>query len=288
MKLALIGCGLLGGSLAKAWRSGGQVESICGFDHHPEVVRQACDLGVIDTGASSLADAVRGADLVALAIPVCALAGVMADLSNHLQPGVILTDVGSTKVNIIQAARHALNPEQLAYFVPAHPIAGGALPGVEHAHADLFNQKWVITTPDESTNSDALTRVEALWQQAGARVQRMIPEEHDDIFAAVSHLPHLLAFALVHQIANQADGARKLQFAGAGFRDFTRIAASDPAMWRDISLANREALGNQLSAFRQTLDTLIKAVQNGDATTLDQLFSLASSVRRQQFPSSTS
>lgn len=288
MKLTLIGCGLLGGSLALAWRASQQVDQVVGFDLDDAALTRACELGVIDRRAPTLAEAVAGADIVVLAIPVCALALVLGQLSQVLPAQAILTDVGSTKLNIWQAAQSALSSDQLARFVPAHPIAGGALPGIDQARANLFQDKWVITTPNTLTQAAALTTVESLWRSSGAKVQRMSPTEHDDIFAAVSHLPHLLAFALVHQIASQADGAQKLQFAGAGFRDFTRIAASDPAMWRDIALANQGALLAQLQDFRTTLDELTLAVAQADSLALDRMFTLASSVRRQQFPPSAS
>jgi prephenate dehydrogenase len=167
-------------------------------------------------------------------------------------------------------------------FVPAHPIAGGALPGPAHASAALFAGRRVVTTPDARTDARALERVEASWRACGAVVDRMGAQEHDRIFAAISHLPHVLAFALVHRIAGQADGERKLQFAGAGFRDFTRIAASDPTMWRDIALANRAALGGELAGYRAELERLQAAIDAGDGPALDALFARASRVRRAQ------
>jgi prephenate dehydrogenase len=237
--------------------------------------------GIIDLGASSVAEVVVDADCIALAVPVGAMAELFAVLAVQARADAIITDVGSTKVELMHCARQCLGATYPRY-VPAHPIAGGALPGLEQASAALFAGRWVITTPDEQTAPAALERIEQCWRACGATVGRMSAQEHDRIFAAVSHLPHVLAFALVHLIAGQADGARKLQFAGAGFRDFTRIAASDPTMWRDIALANRGALGHELAAYRAELDQLQAAIGAGDGAALDRLFARASQVRRAQ------
>ncbi len=281
MKLALLGCGLLGGSLAAAWRRCGCVSQVSGFDLDPTRAERAVALGVADRAVTSVADAVAEADCIVLATPVGAMASLLGELARHAPAQAIITDVGSTKVALIAGARRALG-DTFARFVPTHPIAGGALPGIEHASAALFEGHWVITTPEAGTNAAVLQRVEANWIACGASVERMQAQEHDRIFAAISHLPHLLAFALVHQIASQPDGARKLRFAGAGFRDFTRIAASDPTMWRDIMLDNRVALGQQLAEYRSQLEALQVAVAAGDAGALQRLFERASAVRRAQ------
>ena len=279
--LTIIGCGLLGGSLAAAWRHAGCVGSVTGYDRDSRTLARAVELGIVDRAAPSLAAAVGAADCIALALPVCAISASFAELAQHAPPGAICTDVGSTKVGILAAARQGLG-SRYALFVPGHPIAGGALPGVEQARKDLFDARWVITTPDGATDPAALERVELCWRACGASIERMSAAEHDRIFAAVSHLPHLIAFVLMHQLASQADGARKLRFAGAGFRDFTRIAASDPAMWRDIALANREALLGELQNFRSGLDELQAALAAGDGVALDALFEQASRARRAQ------
>jgi prephenate dehydrogenase len=281
MKLALVGCGLLGGSLAAAWRARGLAAHIRGFDHDPQRLSQALGLGFIDTAAATLAEAVADADCIVLAVPVGAIAELFAALAVHARADAIITDVGSTKGALMHSARAGLGRTYPRY-VPAHPIAGGALPGLAHAGPELFAGRWVITTPDEQTDAAALARIEHCWRACGAVIERMDADEHDRVFAAVSHLPHVLAFALVHQIAGQADGARKLQFAGAGFRDFTRIAASDATMWRDIALANRAALGSELALFRAGLETLQAALAAGDGAALDRLFARASQVRRAQ------
>lgn len=280
-RLSVIGCGLLGGSLAAAWRAQADVGQVCAFDADPARAAEAVRRGFADHAAASLAEAVRGADLVALAVPVGAIERLFVELAALLPPAAILTDVGSTKAGIVAAARRALGT-RAARFVPAHPIAGGALPGVEHASAGLFCGRAVITTPDAQTDPAALAQVEQAWRACGARVERMDAAEHDRVFAAVSHLPHVLAFALVHRIVGQDDGERKLRLAGVGFRDFTRIAASDPVMWRDIALANRAALGRELAGYRAELEALQAAIDAGDAATLDRLFGRASAARRAQ------
>jgi prephenate dehydrogenase len=194
-----------------------------------------------------------------------------------------VTDVGSTKANVIAAARAELGPH-FTRFVPGHPIAGRERPGVSSSEPGLFEGKLFITTPVEATDEAATTLVEQLWQRLGSRTERMDADEHDRIFAAVSHLPHLLAFALVAQIAREADADRKLGKAGAGFRDFTRIAASSPEMWRDVCIANREALGAELAGYRALLDELQMALNSGDADLLEAVFRAAAECRRTHAP----
>jgi prephenate dehydrogenase len=283
MRLALIGVGLIGGSAALAFRAAGKVSQVVGFDADAAASARGVARGLLDRAADSIAEAVADAELILLAVPVGAMRDVLRAVALAAPPYAIVTDVGSTKASVIEAARAELSVTSsfsLRRFVPAHPIAGGELPGVEHADASLFRGKRLITTPVAETHADALARVESLWEAAGAEVVRMGADEHDRIFAAVSHLPHLLSFALVAQIAGAADGARKLGFAGAGFRDFTRIAASSPAMWRDIALANRAALSTELQGYRALLDDLQRAVDAGDGMRLAEVFELASRTRR--------
>jgi len=284
VNLALLGVGLIGGSAAAAWRAAGAVERVVGFDLDPEAMRLASERGVIDAGAASAARAVADADLVLLAVPVLAMGEILREIAPHLPPQAVVSDVGSTKVSVIEAARAGLGGTALARFVPGHPIAGRELPGVEFADAGLFRGRLVITTPVAETGKDACAMVESLWKSAGARLARMQPAEHDRIFAAVSHLPHLLAFGLVAAIATEVDGERKLEFAGAGFRDFTRIAASSPAMWRDVCLANRDALSDELRRYRQLLERLQHALDAGDAGVLERTFAVASDARRRHAP----
>ncbi len=283
MKLALIGVGLIGGSAAIAWRRAGRLSHVTGFDRDPQALARAHALGVIDRPAPSAADAVRDADLVLMAVPVGAMRAVFSAIATALPAHALITDVGSTKCSVIDAARAGLDAASgvaVRRFVPGHPIAGRERPGVEHADGALFEGRLYVSTPVADTDTDALVRIESLWSAAGAKVSRMAADEHDRIFAAVSHLPHLLAFALVARIASEPDGERKLGFAGAGFRDFTRIAASNPEMWRDISVANRAALGEELRGYRTLLDDLQRAVDAGDAAAIERVFDLASRTRR--------
>jgi len=281
MKLGLIGVGLIGGSLAAAWRAAGAVTSVSGYDIDPSALTKARSLGIIDRVAQDVADAVADAEVVVLAVPVGRMAAVLTDVAAAVPATAVITDVGSTKGDVIAAAHAALGTgSSFGRFVPGHPIAGRELPGVEHADAKLFNGKLVILTPTEQTQPEAVATIERAWSATGARVERMDAAEHDRVFAAVSHLPHLLSFALVAAIAAAPDGERKFGFAGAGFRDFTRIAASSPVMWRDIALANRSALGTELRTYRALLEQLQAAIDNGDAATVERVFDVASRARR--------
>lgn len=279
MKLALIGVGLIGGSFALALRAAGRVEQIAGFDSDPEALRRALDMGVISETAASPADAAAAADLIVLATPIGAMAAVLREIGPALKPAAIVTDVGSTKASVIAAARSALGGA-FPRFVPGHPIAGRELPGVEHAEPGLYRDKLYVCTPLPETDTNAVAVVEAHWRAAGCRIENMTPDEHDLVFGAVSHLPHLLAFALVAQIAGDPDADRKFSLAGAGFRDFTRIAASSPSMWRDICLANRDALGPQLDAYRRLLEQLQRALESADGMALQRVFAQAAAARR--------
>jgi prephenate dehydrogenase len=278
MKLALIGVGLIGGSFAAALKSSGEVDHITGYDIDPRAAAKGIAAGVIDRAAASLAE-VAAADLVVLAVPVGATREAFAGIAAHLSPQALITDVGSTKVSVIADARATLG-EAFRRFVPAHPIAGGERPGVEHADAQLFQGRLAITTPTPDTDPAAVAAIERLWRSAGARLERLAPDVHDRIFAAVSHLPHVLAFALVEMISRSPDADAKFAHAGAGFRDFTRIAASSPQMWRDVCLANRVELANELKAYRESLGRLQEAIDHADGAALERLFQVASDARR--------
>lgn len=280
MKLALIGVGMIGGSLAGAWRRCGVVDEVVGFDIDPGALAAARARGLIDTGAETVADALPAAGLVLVATPVGAMRQAFAALAQGLPPRAIVTDVGSTKASVIAEARTALG-DAFARFVPAHPIAGKELPGVEHADTGLFAGRRVVVTPTDETDPAAVAQVEGFFAATGARVERMDAAEHDLTFAAVSHLPHLLSFALVAAIGQGPDGSRRLAYGGAGFRDFTRIAAASPVMWRDICVANRQALGQELRRYRAVLDQLQQAVDAADGQALQQTFELASKLRRE-------
>ncbi len=279
MRMALIGVGMIGGSLAAAWRRSGRVDDVSGYDLDARALALALERGLIDRCANSIPEAVVGAEVVLIATPVGVMRDVFAAIAPGLPAAAILTDVGSTKADVIAHARATLG-KAFPRFVAAHPIAGKELPGVEHAEADLFAGKRVILAPASDTDANALAQVDALFASAGAIVERMPAAEHDRIFAAVSHLPHLLSYALIAAIGTEVDGERKLGYGGAGFRDFTRIAASSPVMWRDICVANRAALGDELRAYRSLLERLQQAVDAGDAAILQETFELAARLRR--------
>ncbi len=283
MRVALIGVGLIGASAVAAWRGRGRVDEAIGYDVNAAAAAAAVARGFIDRSAASVGEAVAAADLVLVAVPVGAVHDVLVQAANALPAHSIVTDVGSTKRSVVDAAHAALSSGSrfsLRRFVPGHPIAGSERPGVDAADPGLFRGRWFVSTPTEQTDPEALATVESLWREAGARVHRMDIDEHDRVFAAVSHLPHLLAFALVAQVAASGEGERRFAFAGAGFRDFTRIAASSPQMWRDIALANRAALGAELRAFRRRLDELQAALDSGDRGRLESEFTVASDARR--------
>jgi prephenate dehydrogenase len=279
MRLALIGVGLIGGSLAAALKAAGEVDHVVGFDIDPRATAKGVAAGVIDRAADSMAEAVSSVDVLILAIPVGAMREAMAGIAKHLPPQALVTDVGSTKVSVIADARATLGAA-FGRFVPAHPIAGGERPGVEHTDAGLFQGRLAITTPTPDTDRAALDAIERLWRSAGARLERLAPEVHDRIFAAVSHLPHVLAFALVEMIARSPDADAKFAHAGAGFHDFTRIAASSPQMWRDVCLANRVALASELNTYCESLAKLQEAIVGADGAALERVFQAASDARR--------
>lgn len=267
-RLALAGCGLMGGSFALALKRAGLVGRVVGCGPNPHTLAQALQRGVIDEAADGPALAVAGADLVLVAVPVAATEGVLSTLAPALAPEALVMDVGSTKRDVEAAARRALGA-RIGQFVPAHPIAGKESAGVSHAEAGLYAQRLAILAPLPENAPALVQRAAALWEAVGARVRSMSPQAHDAAFAAVSHLPHLLAYAAFDAVASQPDGAALLSLAGPGFRDFTRIAASDPAVWRDILLANRDEVLAQLGHFRGALDALEAQLQAGDAATLE-------------------
>ena len=277
--LAVIGVGLIGGSLAMALRRAGAVSSIVGFDRDGGALERAAALGVIDTAAESVSEAAKGADLVVVAVPVRAIGSVLHDVGLSMEAGAVVTDVGSTKAEVASTARAELR-ERFARFVPGHPIAGREASGVDAASADLFRGVRVVLTPGPEAAGDAVELVRGAWETAGARVATMAAGDHDRIFAAVSHLPHLLAFALVSEIAARDNAADLLGFAAGGFRDFTRIAASSPEMWRDISLQNRAALLEELDRYGAQLAVFRELVDKGDGPGLERLMAEARASRQ--------
>jgi len=277
-RLAVVGCGLIGGSFALALREAQRIDQVVVFDRDPAHAERARTLGIADRVASSIADAVDGASLVVVATPVAQIEPVFAAIANHLRPDAVVTDVGSTKRDVVAAARRTLG-DALPRFVPGHPIAGRAVHGPEAATADLFRGKRVLLTPHDTVDADALARARDAWLACGAHVTSLTADAHDRVLSAVSHLPHLLAYVLVAQIAEADDAAQKFELAGGGFADFTRIAASSPEMWRDIALANRDALLEDLDDYRRRLDVLRSSVARGDGVALETLFSAASAAR---------
>lgn len=277
-QLGLIGCGLMGGSFALALKRAGLVKRVVGYSKSPSTTERARQLGVIDVEAPSALLAVSGADLVLLAVPVAATEATFKAIRHLVRNDVLIMDVGSTKREVIDAARRVLR-DQVGVFVPAHPIAGKELAGVENADVDLYAGRQVILTPIERTLPAQIDKAEKVWRALGCQVKRMTPEGHDAAYAAISHLPHLLAFALMNAIQGQADGADFLSLAGPGFRDFTRIAASDAAIWRDILLSNREELITQSRHFLRALQQFEGTIKNGDADALEALIDQASEAR---------
>ena len=277
-QLALIGCGLMGGSFALALRRAGLVERVVGYSKSPTTTARALELGVIDQAAESALLAVSGADIVLLAVPVSATEATLKAIRELIEPHVLVMDVGSTKRDVVDAARRALR-ERIGCFVPAHPIAGKESSGVHNADAALYSDRQVILTPLPQTTPALLQKASAVWAAIGAQVLIMTPENHDTAFAAVSHLPHLLAYAYFSAVVNQPAGRDLLSLAGPGFRDFTRIAASDPAIWRDILLANREKVLEQSQRFRHALDALEHVMRSGNAEALEDLIRHASEGR---------
>jgi prephenate dehydrogenase len=276
-KLVIFGVGLIGGSVALTLRQSGSVRRIVGVGRTDGALDEALRLGVIDEAAAP-ADAVKNADLILLAIPVGQMPGVMATIAPHLGPHAVITDAGSTKCDVIAAARNHLG-QHLPGFVPSHPIAGAEKSGVTAARANLFIGKNAVLTPLPETNPQALERVSQFWQACGAKVSIMTPELHERIFATVSHLPHLLAFALVDEIARRPNAEQLFGFAAGGFRDFSRIAGSSPEMWRDICLANRDAMLAELDAFQAQLSRLRAMIERGDGAALEAVFNNARDAR---------
>jgi prephenate dehydrogenase len=298
-KLVIIGVGLIGGSFALALRKAELAGHIVGVGRSRENMRRALKLGVIDEIAGNLSSALKGADIVFLAIPVGQTGEIMAQISPHLESDSIVTDAGSTKRDVITVARSHL-AEHLKNFVPGHPVAGAEQSGAGAANAELFRGKNVVLTPLEETSPEAIKRVTELWQACGAQVSLMGASQHDKILASVSHLPHVLAFTLMNHISAEhrpedllpsnnlpLPSGGPLRFAGTGFRDFTRIAGSSPEMWRDICLANREALSRQIDAYQQELATVREMLAHGDGEALEKIFANAREARRQWLKSLT-
>ncbi|MDO9359007.1 MAG: prephenate dehydrogenase/arogenate dehydrogenase family protein [Polaromonas sp.] len=277
-QLGLIGCGLMGGSFALALKRAGLVKRVVGYSKSPSTTERARQMGVIDVEAPSALLAVSGADIVLLAVPVSATEATFKAIRHLVGPNTLIMDVGSTKRDVVDAARRVLR-DHLGCFVPAHPITGKEVSGVEHADPDLYFGKQVILTPIERTFTVQLQKAVNVWTALGCNVIKMSPQAHDAAYAAVSHLPHLIAFALINSISGQAQGKDYLSLAGPGFRDFTRIAASDPKMWRDILVANKEELLEQSRIFQESLHAMEKLIADADGDKLEDRIEQASNTR---------
>ena len=280
-RVAILGCGLMGGSLAMALRRADAVTHLTGYSRSVASAQRAQALGIVDEACPELAHAVQQADVVVLSVPVAATGATLASLKPHLSPSAVVTDVGSTKRDVVAAAGAALG-ERIAAFVPAHPIAGKESAGIEHASADLYDGRRAILTPLPENPPEAVARVQRLWTLAGSAVHTMTPEAHDAAFAAVSHLPHLLAFAYLRGLASQSATApldEWLALAGPGFRDFSRIGGSDAAVWRDILSANHDEVLRQLDAFSGALADFRAALAQTEPATLEALIAAAAPLR---------
>ena len=277
-RLAIIGVGLIGGSLARALRAAGAVGEIVGCGRSLGNLERALELGVVDRITQNPAEAVREADMVFLAVPLGAMRGALAAMRDSLRPEAIVTDGGSVKCSVVEDARAVFGrvPPRL---VPGHPIAGTEHSGVEASFAELYRERRVILTPLAETDPEAVARVTAMWQACGAEVTAMSVAHHDEVLAATSHLPHMLAFGLVDSLARMRENDEIFRYAAGGFRDFTRIASSNPVMWRDICLANREALSAMLARFGVEMTDLAESIRRSDGEHLLEIFARAKAAR---------
>jgi prephenate dehydrogenase len=276
--LCIVGVGLIGGSLARDLRRLGRVREVVGVSRNAAHLARARELGFIDRYSTDVAHGVDGADMVVVAVPLGAMRAVFSRMRDHLADGAVVTDVGSAKVSVIQAAHDAFGGVP-PWLVPGHPIAGNENSGVEAAMEGLFDGRRVILTPTATSDAQAVARVHDMWQWVGAQVLSMDPRHHDEVLAATSHLPHMLAYTLVDVLGRMQDRVEIFRYAAGGFRDFTRIASSDPQMWHDICVANREALTEVLERFGADLAILLDAVRSGDGEYLHQVFTRAKALR---------
>lgn len=279
-RLCIIGVGLIGGSLALALRKAGYVKEVVGASRRSEHLQRAVELGVIDYFDLDIARAVVGADMIVLGVPLGAMQAVCTQIKDTLSEQTVLTDVGSSKASVVNAVQQALGFLPTG-FVPAHPIAGTEQSGVEAAFAELFKDRRVILTPVQSSSAKAVQMVRDMWVATGAIVEQTDVTHHDQVLAATSHLPHMLAFALVDSLARMGEHDEIFRYAAGGFRDFTRIASSDPVMWHDICLANRDALLTMMSRFQDDLSIISDAIKRGDSETLLEIFARAKRARDQ-------
>ncbi|MDR2165121.1 MAG: prephenate dehydrogenase/arogenate dehydrogenase family protein [Zoogloeaceae bacterium] len=279
-KILIYGVGLIGGSFALALKSAGAAGEIVGFGRRPASLLKALELGLIDRAGINPAHELEDTDLVLVAAPVGQMPGIFAQIAPYLGPHTVVTDGGSTKTDVVKAARAAFGGK-IGQFVPAHPIAGAENSGVAASRSDLYQGRKVVVTTLPENSDERLDRVKRAWALCGAEICELTPEQHDRVFAAVSHLPHLLAFALVRDLAERPDAPLFFDFAASGFRDFTRIAASHPEMWRDICLANRAALLKEIETYQNQLREFRTALEQNDGAALEKRFAVARKARRE-------
>ena len=277
-RVAIVGVGLIGGSFALALKKAKACRHVVGVGRSAANLKVATERGVVDSIAADAGAAARGADLVLLATPIAQFKAVFAQIGSSIGAGTLITDAGSTKQDVIRAARDTLK-QKIAQFVPSHPIAGAEHSGAAAANAELFRGRRVVLTPLAENSAASVQRITDAWSECGARVSSMRAQEHDAVLAAVSHLPHLIAFALVHEMAGRDNSAELFSYAAGGFRDFTRIASSHPEMWRDICMANRERVLNELSRFTDQLGEVKRLLEKSDAAALEKLFTQAREAR---------
>lgn len=279
-RLTIIGVGLIGGSLARALKKANAVAQVTGYGRNIQQLQKAMELGVIDHLETDMGAAVRDADVIVVAVPVGKTLEVLRNIKPHLNPKTIITDVGSSKGAVVQAAREVFG-DALGNFVPGHPIAGTEKSGVEASFAELFENRRVLLTPLENTDQQAVQTIRQMWESSGAFVEETSVKHHDDVLAATSHLPHMLAFALVDALATMDDKIEIFRYAAGGFRDFTRIASSDPQMWHDICVTNDKSIVAMLDLFMTDLERLRDAIKAGDSDYLLQVFTRAKKARDQ-------
>jgi prephenate dehydrogenase len=283
-KLCIIGVGLIGSSLSLALKREAAVGEVIGYGRNQANLEKGMELGVLDRYETTIAAAVEGADVIVVAVPLGAMQAVFAEIAKTARDDALITDVGSAKGSVVQAALAEFG-DSVSRFVPGHPIAGGEQSGVEAGYATLYQGRRVILTPLAQTDAAASARIEAMWRKCGADIECLDVEHHDKVLAATSHLPHMLAYALVHQLSNLNDHEEIFRYAAGGFRDFTRIASSDPVMWRDVCIANGEALVDLIEQYQHELNSIAEAIKTADADELLRLFSHAKSQRDLQIGS---
>lgn len=278
-EIAIVGLGLIGGSVARGLRAAGYAGRLSGAVESEDDVKRALELGIVDTCHATIPAAVAKADLIVVAVPPGAMTSVLSEVAAHRSPGSVVTDTASSKADVVAAAEAVFGAEGMACFVPGHPIAGTEQNGLEAGFATLFRERRVILTPIRATNAAAVACAEAMWTALGAQNVTMRVSHHDEVLAATSHLPHVLAYTLVDTLASMAERTEVFSFAAGGFSDFTRIASSDPALWRSIVSANREPVLQMIDAFTERLGQVREAIEQGDEARLEKVFARAKSVR---------